>query len=110
MSPFTEGGIHLQSNSVNKKMAGAETRVLEASKDPNVILLRVQSSEKKAVTMVSLGITEKMSILMHKYAEEKQINLKQLQFMFDGEILSPRSTPKSLDMEGGECIDVYKIA
>lgn len=44
---------------------------------------------------------------MHKYAEEKQLKLDKLRFMFDGEQLNPNSTPSSLELEGGECIDVY---
>ena len=51
-----------------------------------------------------------MSVLMHKYAEEKQLNLDKLRFMFDGELLSADSTPFSLDLEDEECIDVYEAS
>jgi hypothetical protein len=30
-----------------------------------------------------------------------------LKFSFDGELLNPNETPVDLDLEGGECIDLY---
>lgn len=111
VSSYTEGGVQsVQSSRSNHRVQeeGA-TGVLAASKDPSSILLRVQNSDRKGSVNISLGLKETMSVLMHKYAEEKQLNMKKLQFWFDGEVLNPRSTPNSLDMEGGECIDVYMV-
>ncbi|MPC43739.1 NFATC2-interacting protein [Portunus trituberculatus] len=80
------------------------------SQDVDSISLRVQNSKKKGSVTINMNLKEKMSVLMHKYAEEKQIKLDKLQFMFDGELLSSNSTPTSLDLEGGECIDVYEVS
>jgi len=44
---------------------------------------------------------------MNEYAEKKGVEVSSLRFMFDGETLDPQDTPISLDLEGGECIDVY---
>lgn len=81
-----------------------------ASKDPNSIILRLQNSDKKGTVSVSLGLKEPMKVLMHKYAEEKQLKVDKLQFWFDGDVLNPLSTPYSMDMEGGECIDVHIVS
>lgn len=77
--------------------------------DPESISLRVQNSKKKGSVTINMNLKEKMSVLMHKYAEEKQLKLDNLRFVFDGEQLSANSTPASLDMEGGECIDVFEV-
>uniref|UniRef100_A0A0P4WB88 Ubiquitin-like domain-containing protein n=1 Tax=Scylla olivacea TaxID=85551 RepID=A0A0P4WB88_SCYOL len=80
------------------------------TQDADSISLRVQNSKKKGSVTIIMSLKEKMSVLMHKYAEEKQLKLNKLRFMFDGELLSANSTPSSLDLEGGECIDVYECS
>lgn len=44
---------------------------------------------------------------MEKYAKEKKVDVRTLNFHFDGEKLDPRDTPDNLDLDGDECIDVY---
>ena len=51
-----------------------------------------------------------MQVLMNNYAEKENVNLSSLTFKFDGELLSGTETPISLELEGGECIDVYRNA
>ena len=46
---------------------------------------------------------------MKKYASEKGLDVSKLKFMLDGEKLDASSTPEELDLEGGECIDVYSV-
>ena len=47
--------------------------------------------------------------LMEAYARKKNLILTNLKFKLDGEILDPNDTPQMLDLEGGECIDVYGL-
>ena len=46
-------------------------------------------------------------VLMDKYAEQTGQDAAKLSFHFDGEPLPPSQTPDSLELEGGECIDVH---
>ncbi|XP_043232800.1 uncharacterized protein CG4449-like [Amphibalanus amphitrite] len=75
--------------------------------DPNSIELKVQSAERRGAVTVRLGRTEPMSVLMERYARQKGAELAKLRFRFDGEALDPSDTPETLDLEGGECVDVH---
>lgn len=99
-----EGGIGSLESSTREQPPVQQT----IPRDPDSVSLRIQNSKKGSVH-ISIGLKEKMSVLMHKYAEEKQHKVDRLRFMFDGEQLKPHSTPSSLDLEGGECIDVYEL-
>lgn len=44
---------------------------------------------------------------MIKFSEEIEVPLSKLRFEFDGDILRGDQSLKSLELEGGECIDVY---
>ena len=80
------------------------------TQDPDSISLRVQCSNKKGFVIINIGLKDKMSILMHKYAEERRLKFDKLRFILDGERLCANSTPSSLDLENGECIDVYELS
>ena len=45
---------------------------------------------------------------MSSYAEVKKIDIDKLKFFFDGEEINKLDSPSTLDLEGGECIDVYE--
>ncbi|XP_064119050.1 NFATC2-interacting protein-like [Macrobrachium nipponense] len=78
------------------------------NQSPGTIPLKVQNSDRKGVVTIFIRPDAKMKELMHRYAEEKNIPVEELHFSFDGETLNPNDTPKSLDLEGNECIDVYR--
>ena len=48
-----------------------------------------------------------MQVLMNMYAEREKVDLSSLTFKFDGELLNGTETPRNLELEGGECIDVH---
>ena len=50
-----------------------------------------------------------MVVLMESFAKRKNVNIDSLQFRLDGENLDVNDSPKALDLEGGECIDVYHV-
>ena len=50
-----------------------------------------------------------MVVLMESFAKQKNVNIGSLQFRLDGENLNVNDSPKTLDLEGGECIDVYQV-
>lgn len=50
---------------------------------------------------------QKLSVAMVKFSEEIEVPLSRLKFYFDGDLVDSESTPVSLDLEGGECLDVH---
>ena len=55
-----------------------------------------------------MNISLQMQILMNSYADKEDLNLSSLVFMLDGEILDGTESPRTLELEGGECIDVHQ--
>jgi hypothetical protein len=49
-----------------------------------------------------------MKVLMDSYARIKKVKLNSLVFEFDGDFLTGMETPRTLELDGGECIDVYE--
>ena len=45
---------------------------------------------------------------MNSYADKEDLNLSSLVFMLDGEILDGAESPRTWELEGGECIDVHQ--
>ena len=50
-----------------------------------------------------------MAVLMESFAKQKNVDIDSLQFRLDGENLDVNDSPKTLDLEGDECIDVYQV-
>lgn len=50
---------------------------------------------------------DKFEKLFTVYANMVQASLSSLSFRFDGDQVSPSTTPKELDMEDGDVIEVY---
>lgn len=73
----------------------------------DAIELKVQSQARGSQVMISIRPEEPMSVLIQKYADATAIDPSKLTFKFDGDLLDPDDTPASLDLEGGECIDVF---
>lgn len=96
-----EGGIESKASCDRVEAVG--------EKNPDSVCLKVQNADRKGMLNINISRYDKMSVLMHKYAKEKNVNLEKLKFLFDGEILDPNETPVDLDLDGGECIDVYHI-
>ncbi len=49
-----------------------------------------------------------MRVLMESYAKTKNVKSNELIFEFDGDMLTGMESPQLLELEGGECIDVYE--
>lgn len=46
---------------------------------------------------------------MVQFSEELEVPLNRLKFFFDGDPLDAEATPTSLELEGGECLDVHVL-
>ena len=73
----------------------------------NMLQFKVQSQNRSSVVSIFIRAEDAMIVLMEKYSSQTSYPLTNLTFMFDGEILREDDTPTSLDLEGGECIDVH---
>ena len=72
------------------------------------IELKCQSSDRKSTVTISILRGDNMEALVKSYAKLKDIaDHTKLKFMFDGEELDPEDTTETLELEGGECFDVY---
>eukprot|EP00094_Tigriopus_californicus_P011055 TCALIF_10666-PA protein Name:"Similar to Nfatc2ip NFATC2-interacting protein (Rattus norvegicus)" AED:0.11 eAED:0.11 QI:0/0.66/0.5/0.75/1/1/4/150/348 len=75
----------------------------------DLIELKCQASDRRSTVMIKLGPQDPMSRLMEKYSELKKCPLNTFRFTLDGQDLNDDDTPLSLDLEGGECIDVIPV-
>jgi len=73
----------------------------------DLIELKVQTRDKRAAVHIKVAKTDKMEVLMNKFCELKGLQRSAARFYFDGEDLEACDTSETLDLEGGECIDVH---
>jgi hypothetical protein len=71
------------------------------------IELKIQRKACRKPILIRIKKKQKMRVLMLKCSEYLELPEEKLKFTFDGESLNPNETPVSLDLEGGECIDLY---
>ena len=84
-----------------------ETSNAPTAPSGDMLQFKVQTQNRSSSINVSIRKEDPMRVLMEKYAEQSKIELSRLSFQFDGEALQPDDTPIDLDLDGGECIDVY---
>lgn len=87
--------------------SGGEVESQVAPDDDNNITLKFQCSQMRGSLLLPINKFERMAAVMRTYAEKKGEPINKFRFMFDGEKLDPEETPNTLDLEGGECIDVF---
>ncbi|XP_063544673.1 DNA repair protein Rad60 [Cydia strobilella] len=97
IAKFIDGGIVSQS-------------VVSSSSNENEIRdgikLKFQCQNVKKPFEIIVGPDDKMATAMLRCAEHFEKPFDKLKFEFDGDIISGKSTPRELDLEGGGCIDV----
>lgn len=96
-----EGGV---TTCIDMKSALAQEKL---SLGVDEIELKIQRKGHKERISMRIKKNQKMRVLMFKCAEYLELPEEKLKFSFDGESLNPNETPVDLDLEGGECIDLY---
>nr|CAD7568115.1 unnamed protein product [Timema californicum] len=89
---------------------GANTRAASPARsklDANTLELKVQRKGVKRPMMVRIKKTDQMIVLMVQCAEQLNLPLDKLKFSFDGEDVNKSDTPAYLELEGGECVDLF---
>ncbi len=87
-----------------------KTRVESSSKQElaaDQIEVKFRTKDRRSEVRIVIGQAEQMVVAMKEYAAKKGVPVASLNFVFDGEPLSPKVTPEELELEGGECIDVH---
>lgn len=67
--------------------------------DKSKITLQLQASDSRKKLTISINKLSPMSCLMEDYANQRNIPLEKLKFMFDGDLLKNTDTPFDLEME-----------
>lgn len=60
------------------------------------------------VTKFKVKHTTKMSKVMKAFASRNDLDINVIKFIFDGERVGADDTPKTLEMEEGDCIDLFQ--
>ncbi|XP_072937719.1 uncharacterized protein [Epargyreus clarus] len=68
--------------------------------------LKFQCQGRKQPYVVGIGREDKLQVALIKCAEHLEVPIANLRFEFDGETVRGNLTPKDLDMDSGDCIDV----
>ncbi|CAH0698076.1 unnamed protein product [Spodoptera exigua] len=99
IAKFIDGGIVSQ-NVTHLATTNTSENVVNGIK----VKFQCQNVKKPFETM--LGMDDKFASAMVRCAEHLEVQLERLKFYFDGDLISNKSTPRELELEGGECIDV----
>lgn len=78
--------------------------------DKDSITIKLQTKDHKKSLSISIKKTQKIKVLLMKCAEQLKVPEDKIKFQFDGEEVELTETPDSLDLEGGECFDMYIAA
>lgn len=83
--------------------------IVKKNKSSNIvkgIIIRFQFQNTKKQFVTEVNLDETLAISMMKCAEHLEVPIDKLKFVFDGDSLCGKQTPRQLEFEGGECIDV----
>lgn len=75
----------------------------------DMIQIQLQGPFLKKKVLYTMGKTEPFLGIMEEFARKIKATLTELEFKFDGESVSVTSTPKALDMDTDDCIDVMRL-
>lgn len=86
-----------------------QTSIVQQRHSDTSIELKIQSAIWKKPIMLRMEPTQQMKVLVILCAEQLKCHRSTLQFKFDGELLDLEATAQSLDLEGGEVLDLRII-
>lgn len=74
----------------------------------NEIKFHILQKNVKHPLIMSIKKTDKMQILYIKLSEKLSLDINSFTLYFDGEKIKNSDTIESLDLEGDECIELFK--
>lgn len=75
--------------------------------DSEYIKLKVVGQDNSEVHF-KVKLTTNMGKLKKSYSDRQGVPVNSLRFLFDGRRINDDETPKALEMEDGDCIEVYQ--
>lgn len=83
--------------------------VPEIEADSDLIEIHCQTGDRRSTVVIKLAPNDSMSHLMEQFARMKNCPMSECRFTFDGEEINGDDTPKLLELEDGEVIDVVMV-
>jgi small ubiquitin-related modifier len=74
-------------------------------KTDDTINLKVSTQDGNEI-FFKCKMTTPLSKLMNAFCQRQGVTMQSVRFLFDGSRITPEQTPKELDMEDGDAIDV----
>jgi len=74
----------------------------------NEINFRIKQEGVRHPLTIGIKKNDKMHVLYIKIAEELKLDLNSFTLVFDGDKIELSDTIESLELEGNECIDLFK--
>lgn len=87
----------------NTKPEGGDS----SANDPEYIRLKVVGQDNTEIHF-RVRMTTKMEKLKRSYSERQGVPVNSLRFLFDGRRINDDETPKQLEMEDDDVIEVYQ--
>ena len=107
---FLDGRI-LNRSQIIREAKLDKTKILEARKNfggnVQTISVKLQTQDRRKVQTLKVVPTVKLVEMMKDFARNAELNLPEIKFSFDGEILDPESTAEDIYLDDGECVDVF---
>ncbi|KAL7523090.1 hypothetical protein ACHAXR_000022 [Thalassiosira sp. AJA248-18] len=75
---------------------------------PNAPVITISLNQSGEETMFKIKRTTKMSKVFCHFAARKGVETSSLRFLLDGEHIDPDATPKMLELEDNDQIDVFR--
>lgn len=90
-----------------------EARPKSTKPDPlqgeDTMVVRFQTKDKRSLQSIRLMLNETMASALEKYSQQQKTSpqkLEKARLYFDGDEIDVKETPETLELEGGECIDI----
>merc|ERR1711874_393779 len=80
---------------------------VDIDENTGAVEVKLQTSDRRATVMVKMKPVDSVQSLMEVFEQKTGHKMDTFRFMFDGEELRKEETAESLELEGGECIDVF---
>merc|ERR1712038_834680 len=111
MGVYDQAGLEYNFKKANAESKPSTIKMSEANADPNTepeyIKLKVVGQDSNEIHF-RVKMTTAMGKLKKSYSERVGAPLTSLRFLFDGKRINDEETPKSLEMEQDDVIEVYQ--
>ena len=106
---FLDGKLLEASETIGRLNIGVSS-IIEAEQNywekSKTIRVKLQTKDRRKVKTMEVVFNQKFGAMFDSYCKMMKLDLKNLKFYFEGEMLMEDSTPEEMRFEDEECIDV----